>query len=401
MIAPTSFFADYGCHIRILEEALVLRRLGHRVTIVTYYKGRPIADLDIVRTPPLPWRADYEVGSSRHKIAFDAYLLATTLSLALKLKPDIVHGHIHEGALIGAPVAWLLGIPLVFDFQGSMTGEMVDHHFLDPKGLFYRPARRIEYLIDRLPRVLLTSSSHARSMLENEFNVPARRIHPLPDCVNPEIFHPPDAEFEPVGLELKKNLGIPPGRPVVAYLGLLADYQGTAHLIKAAALLQESGVDAHFLIMGYPNQDAYAKMALELGVKDRVTLTGKIPYEHAPSYLSLGDIAVAPKLSATEGSGKVLNYMAMALPTVAFDTPVHREYLGELGVYAPLGDTERLAGAIRCLLENPDRRKRLGPALRQRAIQEYSWDKAGRQIVSIYDELYASCRRAKGKRGIR
>ena len=83
MIAPTSFFADYGCHVRILEEALALRRLGHQVTIVTYYQGRPIADLEIVRTPPLPWRADYEVGSSRHKLAFDVYLAATALLTAL------------------------------------------------------------------------------------------------------------------------------------------------------------------------------------------------------------------------------------------------------------------------------------------------------------------------------
>ena len=50
MIAPTSFFSDYGCHVRILEEALVLQRLGKQVKIVTYHMGRPIADLDIVRT---------------------------------------------------------------------------------------------------------------------------------------------------------------------------------------------------------------------------------------------------------------------------------------------------------------------------------------------------------------
>ena len=40
MIAPTSFFSDYGCHVRILGEARVLQRHGHAVKIVTYYKGR-------------------------------------------------------------------------------------------------------------------------------------------------------------------------------------------------------------------------------------------------------------------------------------------------------------------------------------------------------------------------
>ena len=42
MIAPTSFFSDYGGHIRILEETLALQERGHQITIATYYKGRDL-----------------------------------------------------------------------------------------------------------------------------------------------------------------------------------------------------------------------------------------------------------------------------------------------------------------------------------------------------------------------
>ena len=80
-----------------------------------------------------------------------------------------------------------------------------------------------------------------------------------------------------------------------------------------------------------------------MGIDDFVTFTGRVPYEQAPVYLALGDVAVAPKLSFTEGSGKLLNYMAVALPTVAFDTPVAREYLGPDGLFAAPGDVESLA----------------------------------------------------------
>jgi hypothetical protein len=62
MVAPTSFFSDYGGHIRILEEVKALQLLGHEVAIVTYYKGSDLPGLDIRRTPPLPYRAEYEVG---------------------------------------------------------------------------------------------------------------------------------------------------------------------------------------------------------------------------------------------------------------------------------------------------------------------------------------------------
>ena len=53
-----------------------------------------------------------------------------------------------------------------------------------------------------------------------------------------------------------------------------------------------------------------------------------------PLHLGLADVAVSAKRSASEANGKLLNYMAMGLPTVAYETPVSRELLGERGTYA-------------------------------------------------------------------
>ena len=71
--------------------------------------------------------------------------------------------------------------------------------------------------------------------------------------------------------------------------------------------------------MGYPNVESYQMAAHAWGVDDRVTFTGRVPFANAPYYLAAADIAVAPKLSTSEGSGKLLNYMAMAQPIVAYD----------------------------------------------------------------------------------
>jgi len=384
MIAPTSFFSDYGGHVRILEEARVLQRLGHQVTIITYYQGRDLPDLEIVRTRPTPWRADYEVGSSLHKVAFDIFLAWTGLTVMLRRRFDIIHSHMHEGALIGHFLSRLQRVPLLFDFQGSMTSEMKDHHFLNPEGLWYRWARLLELRIDQFADVIITSSQLGAILLERDFNCSARRIYPLPDCVNLDFFQPGVLTPEEIAAR-RATLDIPPNRPVVAYLGLLADYQGTPLLMQAAQILKQRGVDAHFLVMGFPSVAYYQQMASDLGVADRVTFTGKVPYEKAPSHLALGDVAVAPKLSATEGCGKILNYMAMALPTVAFDTPVSREYLGALGVYAGrTGDPAVLADAIASLLNDPQRRTELGQKLRARAARHFSWDRAGRHLLTIY-----------------
>ena len=122
---------------------------------------------------------------------------------------------------------------------------------------------------------------------------------------------------------------------------------------------------------------------MQLGVADHVTFTGKIPYRQAREYLAVGDLAVAPKLSATEGSGKILNYMAMGLPTVAFDTPVSREYLGELGIYATPADSRSLAQALYYGLFD-ETHKATGHRLRQIAMEQYSWDRAADTILQAY-----------------
>lgn len=386
MIAPTSFFSDYGGHIRILEETYTLQGMGHEVAIVTYYKGSDMPGLDIRRTAPLPWRAEYEVGSSRHKIAFDVYLAWQSLMEAIRFKPDVIHGHMHEGALIGGVLAKLLRRPLVFDFQGSMTAEMTDHNFLRKDGRRYRLAFRLENFINKMPQAILTSSLKATRLLEEQFQLPSDRLVPLPDCANPRRFDPD--QFTPeMKQQLRQQLGLPTDTPIVAYLGLLTDYQGIPHLIEAAARLKQAGEKVHFLIMGYPNVVHYKTIAQQRGVSDFMTFTGKVQYQHAPAYLSLGDIAVAPKMSTSEGSGKLLNYMALGQPVVAYDSAVHREYLGDLGIYAPSGDVAAFTEAIATLLHQPERRQELGQQLRQRALQTYSWQKAGEQIVSLYKQL--------------
>jgi glycosyltransferase involved in cell wall biosynthesis len=390
-IAPTSFFADYGHPVRILEEALALQKRGHRVTIVTYYNGRDVAGLSIERTLPIPGRQHYEVGSSQHKVAFDVLLSLKSLTVGLRLRPDVIHAHIHEGGLIGYFLSRLLRVPLVFDFQGSLTSEMIDHRFLKPNGLAHRFFRWLEETIDRAPEAVLTSSRYATELLCDEFHCSPAKIHPLPDCVNSDTFRPDVLTPEEREL-LRSRWNIRPGARVVVYLGLLADYQGTGLLVDAVRKLvcDQGREDLHFLIMGYPGVQQYRAYAHGLGVSDYVTFTGRVPYEEAPKMLALGDVAVAPKVSATEGSGKVLNYMAMALPTVAFDTPVHREYLGELGIYAERGQAGALAEALAWVLDHETRGREVGIQLRERAQALFSWDQAGRCIENVYDHVCQS-----------
>lgn len=389
MIAPTSFFLDYGCHVRILEEARALMAQGLQVRIVTYYKGDNWPGLDLARSAPTPWRADYEVGSSPHKIAFDALLSWKALTEALRWRPHLIHGHLHEGALIGSVVGRLLRVPVVFDFQGSMTGEMLDHGFVQPDSAAYYWWRRLEERIVALPAAIVTSTVNSADLLARSFGR-TEGVMPLPDSVNLDFFCP-DCLMPEERAARRAALGIPPERRVVVYLGLLADWQGIPQLLAAAARLRARDYPLSLLVMGFPAVEKYRQQAAQLGLTPQdVVFTGKVPYAQAPQYLALGDLAVAPKVSATEGSGKILNYMAMGLPTVAYDTQVSREYLNSLGIYAtPLGDVPALAAALAFGLRNPVLATMLGEQLRERARRHFSWERMGRQLVRLYERLWA------------
>lgn len=387
MIAPTSFFLDYGCHVRILEEARILQKLGHRVKIVTYPLGRDWPGLEIERTLPIPFRSSNEVGPSRSKLIIDPLLAFKSFLTALKFKPHIIHGHLHEGALIGGVLSRLLHVPAVFDFQGSMTSEMIDHRFIRSSSPLVPLMRRLEWLIDRLPAIIVASSHNAAHVLTDQFQIPSSRIRILMDCVNADAFGPvQDGVRAQETHELQDLLGMADGDRVVVYIGLLDTYRGTDVLLEAAQLLARRQ-DIRFVIGGFPNLERYQARARELGIADRVFFSGRIPYEDAPLWLSLGDVAVEPKMSATEAAGKVLNYMAMGLPVVAFDIPVMREYLGDLGIYAPLGNAKVFADQIEALLDDPARVRRVGSALRERARQLYSWECAGQDLEHIYESV--------------
>jgi glycosyltransferase involved in cell wall biosynthesis len=135
--------------------------------------------------------------------------------------------------------------------------------------------------------------------------------------------------------------------------------------------------------------DTYRSQADMLDLNGNVSFPGRIPYGDAPRFLAVGDVAVAPKLSQTEGAGKIGNYMAMGLPVVAFDTPISHEYLGDLGIYAEPGNSRSLAAQLLAALDSPDSNYHLGLRLREKAVKELSWNEAIAGIEAVYERARA------------
>jgi glycosyltransferase involved in cell wall biosynthesis len=380
MIAPTPFFAHRGCHVRIYEQARALQAMGCQVEVCTYHLGDDRPGITTHRTFRIPWYHKLSAGPSWHKLYVDVLLLLRSWSVARRFRPDVLHGHLHEGAAIGWVVGKLLGLPVVADFQGSLSGEIKAHEFLPNRGWLYRFVARNEGWIDRLPQVVIASCTDVAQELQERFGV--RDVVLALDGVDTKTFRP-DAE---VG-ELQSL--VPPGRRVVVYLGVLSAYQGVDHLLEAVPHVLSCVPQAYFLVMGYPDEDKYRQRAHDLGIADHVNFPGRIDYDQAARYLALGEVAVGPKLSETESNGKLYNYMACALPTAAFDTPPSREILGDLGVFAPRGDATALANAIVGLLQDPAEAQELGQKLRERVVTHFSWENTAEQLMKAYAQAIA------------
>lgn len=380
VIAPTPFFGDRGCHVRIYEEVRGLLARGIEAHVVTYPTGRDPAGLAVTRARSWFGVEAGILGPTWGRPLLDLALLDACRRVVREFRPHLVHGHLHEGIAIGAVLRGRYRIPLVADLQGSLTEELTDHRFIAERGMLRTLISCGERWLVRLPDRLVTSSSHGAALLSRQGGDQAR-IAPLPDGVDVGVFRPgpPDAELAGrLGLDRKR---------IIVFLGVLTEYQGVDLLLDAVPPVIRQHPDAHFLIMGYPNEEHYRGVAAAHGIERAVTFTGRVPYEQAPRWLGLGEVAVSPKRSLTEANGKLLNYMACGRPVVASDTPVNREVLGEAGAYAAVDDADALAARLVEMLADPVGARARGAALRARAEEEFAWPVLIERLEALYRSL--------------
>lgn len=379
-IAPTPFFADRGCHIRIRNE---IESLGKdvEVTLCTYHQGRDVSGIRTHRIWKIPGYTSLGVGFSPFKFPADILLFFLVLRMSIQLRPDILHGHLHEGALIGWCVRALLfrrKIALVMDMQGSLTGELASYGTFNRFPFILKPFRLVEKVIYRLPDRFFCSSAGSRDTLVREFHVEPAMTYLLEDVV---------ADFCGRSALSRKDVHIPPGKKVIVYSGSLLAGKGIDSLKYLMQRLPGQRDDLFFLIIGYPVADMEAFVQGH-GLGADCLLTGRLAYEQLLAYLTLADLALEPKLAASgEASGKTLHYMAAGLPVVCFDTGTNRSLLADSGYYAEPGSDESLAAAVVRALADQETARRKGEAGRERVRQRFSLDHCRAFLLEHYAQL--------------
>jgi glycosyltransferase involved in cell wall biosynthesis len=161
-------------------------------------------------------------------------------------------------------------------------------------------------------------------------------------------------------------------------------------LVRALALVAKHHPKAVLLLVGEgPEKERIDRLAVELDV--RVVSPGAIGWE-ANAYSSC-DLYVSA--SAKEGLPLApLEAMASGLAVVATDVPGHRDVVDrETGLLVPAdAGAAGLAAAIESLLDEPERRRRMGQAGRARVLREFTPQSMVAKTAEVYRA--AAARRA-------
>jgi glycosyltransferase involved in cell wall biosynthesis len=151
--------------------------------------------------------------------------------------------------------------------------------------------------------------------------------------------------------------------------------------------------DVQFALLGFGDcLEELKAQCTSLGLDPYVTFTGRVGPPEIAAYLSTASAGLSADplspLNDVSTMNKTMEYMAYALPVVAYRLTETVVSAGECAVYLEPGDVTGFASALVDLLDDPNRRLRLGRAGRARAEQVLDWRPQANAYVGVYDSLF-------------
>lgn len=176
------------------------------------------------------------------------------------------------------------------------------------------------------------------------------------------------------------------GRVRVVMVARLSPEKGHLVLLSALRELRDRQVDVELeVIGGGPSAALIQSTADDLGLADRVTLSGELGSEVVSDHLADADIFCLP--SFAEGIPvAIMEAMAIGLPVVTTYVGGVPELAinGETALVVPASNARELAGAIEQLATQPELRERLARNGRQRVCELHDSRRNAQQLHQLF-----------------
>jgi len=364
----------YPLDPRVRAQAAALRAAGHEVTVVSpaAAPGESLDEqLDGVRirrfpAPPagggvLGYVREYAVALMRVRAVVRDVLRERRVDVVLTCAPpDLIVTLARPAARQGAAV--------IFDHR-DLSPELFEVKF-GRRGLPYQALRIAERHAFRSADVVTTVSEPCAELARGRGGVDPSRVCLVGNGADPERIHPVAPRPE-----LRR------GREhLVLWLGMMSSQENLERLVEAAGHVVDGyhRTDVHFALVGPGDARERLQRAVdEHGLGAFVELPGGVGDELVRAYISTADVCVGTDhpnaMNDRAAMRKILEYMAIGKAIVQFPLIEMRRLCGDTCAYARPGDPADLAATICALLDDPERRRRLGVAARRRAWNGLMW----------------------------
>lgn len=271
-------------HMRVVHVVQTLVAGGAETMIRTLVPGLAAAGVDVTVVSVYPSGLDADgrarlgaplIDLGRHgrrDVAFFGRLVRTLR----RLRPDVVHAHLHTGQYAGRAAAIIAGVPAI----------VLTSHGDEPGGALRWAIDRV--LHARTARFVVFSEAQRRRFAAEQA-VPLERVVVIPNGVVAPVA---DAPRDTV----RAALGIPAGAFAVYCIGRLAPEKNHAAALDAVAALHAAGRrDVQLVVAGGgPLADALRTRADALGIAGDVHLLGH--RDDAPQLAFAMDLLLQPSL---------------------------------------------------------------------------------------------------------
>lgn len=300
-------------------------------------------------------------------------------------KIDFIYKVIHDFNFSGAIIKKRFGYPLFLQVDGvnywvkKHWGKLYFSHLL-------RWAQEMEWIAsDRI----FTFSNQLKQQLIS-CSIPKDKIIVNPCGFDPDHFYPNlDASWVKDRLNLRDKF-------VVGFSGTFGYYHGISFFANSLKYIAKQIPEAVFLFVGDGEYRAQLDEIVKRdNIENRTIITGFVPYETVPYYLSACDVLVSPCINNDDGTEffnsplKNFEYMGLGKPIVATAVGQQKEIFADRfnALLVEERNPEAIAEAIVEIYKNPDLANAIGQNALSDALDKHTWQHRAQRILDEYYKI--------------
>jgi glycosyltransferase involved in cell wall biosynthesis len=378
---------SYPFDFRVRREAQALLEAGYQVSVIAPRGAaqswtEDIDGVSVYRFPAPPGGAGVLSYAFEFGYATLAMLLLTAW-VSVSKGVDVIHAANPPDTLgvIGL-VFKLFGKRYVFD-QHDLAPETYLSRFEQPReNLIYKIlclTERLSYAV--ADAVIVTNESYKQVAIKR-------------GCKDPDkvfiVRNGPPLAYQP--LEPVPDL-IGRAKYLIGYIGTIGPQDGVDYWMRAIREMVFTLGRRDFLAIVIGSGDALAgvqALARELEIEDYVLFTGRLSELKSRKHLSAVNVCVQPDplspLNDKSTMNKLMEYMALGKPTVAFDLVETRFSAQDAAIYVQPNNELEFAERVSWLLDNPKQCKKMGEIGRDRVANALAWEYSEPELLRVYDE---------------